>query len=227
MDVVKVIKDIDGMLRDDEARCLYNLAKNSADNIVEIGSWKGKSTVCLALGTKEKRHGRVYAVDPHKGIRTNCDGLYKGCNTEYEFRDNLKRFNVDDMVVPLIMESKEAARGWDKLLSLLFIDGAHDYQNVKQDFDLWFPHLSSGGFICFHDALYKFGKNYSGIRQVVIDEIFRSRKFANIKICGTMVYAQKNVEAIDISNDAISELVYRLSPLLYNPIALITNLLGR
>lgn len=35
--------------------------------IVEIGSWKGKSTIWIANGSKDGRNIKVYAIDPHIG----------------------------------------------------------------------------------------------------------------------------------------------------------------
>ena len=54
---------LDGWLTDDEATGLYRVARKLPRNatIVEIGSWQGKSTYCLAKGL---RLGKVHAIDP-------------------------------------------------------------------------------------------------------------------------------------------------------------------
>jgi len=44
---------VDGMLRDTEGWVLYQLAKKSKAIIVEIGSWKGKSTIWLRRAPKQ------------------------------------------------------------------------------------------------------------------------------------------------------------------------------
>ena len=185
------VKAIDGLLREEEAGCLYSLARNCGGNIVEIGSWKGKSTVCLALGSKVGSGGKVFAIDPHQGLADDCAELHWAENTEPIFRENIKKAKADDIVIPLVMKSEEAVTGWAEPISLLFIDGAHDYESVKKDFLLWAPYLKEGGFIAFHDVLYSFGHNYPGVRKVVYKYIFQSNKFSSVQFCGTMVYATK------------------------------------
>jgi hypothetical protein len=60
---IKAYQSIEGFLSVYEAATLYRLAEQLPINstIVEIGSWKGKSTYCLARGL---RQGKVIAIDP-------------------------------------------------------------------------------------------------------------------------------------------------------------------
>jgi predicted O-methyltransferase YrrM len=113
MDWVKAraqVQAIEGLLSDAEAECLYSLARTAAGTIVEVGSWKGKSTVCLALGSKAGIFKeKVFAIDPHQGIANEHAGIYWLEDSEPIFRENIKRAGVDDIVIPLVMKSEEAA----------------------------------------------------------------------------------------------------------------------
>jgi len=40
------IGQVEGLISDKEAQLLYSLASACGGTVVEIGSWKGKSTVC-------------------------------------------------------------------------------------------------------------------------------------------------------------------------------------
>jgi hypothetical protein len=53
-EIKKLVFKINGWLTDKEGELLYNLAKNCTGKgvIVEIGSWKGKSTIWLGKGSK-------------------------------------------------------------------------------------------------------------------------------------------------------------------------------
>lgn len=57
-----------GMISQAELDCLYQLGQfNGCEGaIVEIGSWKGKSTIALACGAAKIQKDKIYAVDPHR-----------------------------------------------------------------------------------------------------------------------------------------------------------------
>lgn len=217
------IQAIEGLISEAEAERLYKLARNCGGTIVEIGSWKGKSTVCVALGSK----GKVLAIDPHQGTYDDFTGLYSSEGTELVFRENIKRAGVDDIVIPLVMKSEEAAKGWTEPISLLWIDGAHDYENVKLDFTLWEPHLIPEGTICFHDALYCLAhpwRPYSGIKKIVINNILKSSKFAKVQFCGSMVCATKVTE-LSVKDRALKFqklFLYHILLLVYFPLITFT-----
>jgi predicted O-methyltransferase YrrM len=68
-EVKKFVDNIDGWLFEREGELLYDLAKNCTGKgvIVEIGSWKGKSTIWLGKGSKRGKKVLIYAIDPHTG----------------------------------------------------------------------------------------------------------------------------------------------------------------
>jgi len=63
----RVLADVPGWLGDEEALALYELARGCTGRgaIVELGSWRGRSTICLALGSKDGSGVPVIAVDRH------------------------------------------------------------------------------------------------------------------------------------------------------------------
>ena len=64
------IMSVEGSISADEARLLYTAAQTVRDGcIVEIGSYLGRSTAALALGTRAGFCVPVYAVDPHESFR--------------------------------------------------------------------------------------------------------------------------------------------------------------
>lgn len=187
MDNIREIKglvrdiDPDASILDREGKLLYKLARKCKQGvIVEIGSWKGRSTIWLAKGASVK----VYAIDPHVGTDTH---QHAGCaNTYDEFIKNIVRAGVGDVVVPVMKTSEESVKNWDEPVGLIFIDGDHSYDTAKFDFDQWGTHLVEGGIIALHDTIY-----YYGPRKVVIENIFKSRDYVAIGVVGQVVCARK------------------------------------
>lgn len=207
-EIQKIVADIEGWLTDEEGEALFNLAKKckSRGVIVEIGSWKGKSTVWLGKGSKEGNRVKIYAVDPHTGSSENQKENEKIWTFE-EFKENIKNTEVDDIVVPLVKTSEEAAKNFDKPIEFIFIDGAHEYEFVKLDFDLWFPKVVNGGTIAFHDSAFDC---LPGPQKFVDDMVYKSRYFRDIRTAGSITFAQKvNKNSLKDRIENICKLFYK------------------
>lgn len=158
----EITDQVDGWLGSREGPYLYFLAKMGSrlGAVVEIGSWKGKSTIWLAKGCEAVLGAKVYSVDPH------------GDGSEKEFRQNIRMAGVEPFLVPLVKPSMEAVKRWDQPIGLLWIDGDHSYGSVRSDFFSWEPHVVEGGIIALHDTY-----SWEGVRRVVDEEIVRLDRF--------------------------------------------------
>jgi MMP 1-O-methyltransferase len=181
---LETVYALPGMLTHDEVDCLYHLGQiNQCDGvIVEIGSWQGKSTIALALGAAKADREKIYAIDPH-AIQLE-EGYLE--DTRFAFMANIRQAGIDGQVIPMIMTSKEAARDWSQPIRLLWIDGDHRYESVKQDFLLWEPFVAYGGIIAMHDTIRK-----KGPKKVLWKHVFRSCRFQEIAIVDNITAARK------------------------------------
>src|SRR5919108_830374 len=176
-DVKPLIADIPGWLTDEEGEALYDLARSCRGDgvIVEIGSWKGKSTVCLGLGSQAGSSVPVYAIDP------NADSRFG------DFKTNVERAGIAELVRPIASLSQAAAAGFDQAIELLFVDGSHEYDLVLEDFEQWVPKVIDGGRVAFHDTTWT-----KGPRKVVGSGIYRSRRFKDARfVVGSTTVARK------------------------------------
>lgn len=175
---------LSGMLTAAEVDCLFKLGQFNQCNgvIVEIGSWKGKSTAALALGAAKAHQESVYAIDPHKILPE--EGYLEG--TQAEFLANIERVGVQSRVVPMMMTSEEAARDWHRPIRLLWIDGDHRYESTKLDFSLWEAHLIEGGILAMHDTIRK-----QGPKRVLWEHVFGSGRFQEIAIVDNITAVRK------------------------------------
>lgn len=147
------LMSIDGQISRVEAKILMDLAKSTPPEtvIVEIGSYRGRSTIALAFGTLEGAGNRVYAIDPHLKFQGILGGCF-GPADQAEFYHNVVSANVGEIVSVVSLPSIAAARSWrDRNVSLLWVDGDHSYKAVREDFEAWEAYVISGGTIAFHD----------------------------------------------------------------------------
>jgi predicted O-methyltransferase YrrM len=162
----KRLDELPGWLTAEEGETLYRLAKACSGRgvIVEIGSWRGKSTTCLGLGSKAGHGVPVFAVDPHSE------------HTFGDFSRNMEEAGLTDLVTPVPGRSQELAEGFDEPIELLFIDGAHQYELVNEDFDRWVPKVVVGGVVAMHDTTW-----FPGPKRVADERIFKSDRFKDAR----------------------------------------------
>jgi MMP 1-O-methyltransferase len=175
--VKPLIADVPGWLTDEEGEALYDLARACTGKgvIVEIGSWKGKSTICLGLGSRAGVSVPVYAIDPHADYRFG------------DFKTNVERAGITDLVRPIASLSQPAADDFEEPIELLFVDGSHEYDLVLEDFEKWVPKVVESGWVAFHDTTWT-----AGPRKVVGEAIYRSKRFKDLRfVVGSTTVARK------------------------------------
>lgn len=157
------IDQIKGFLAADEAQALYDqaLRASSLGPVLEIGSYCGKSTIYLGLACRDN-NSTVFALDHHRGSEEHQQGEFfhdpdlfddgEGVvDTFKEFRRNISRASLDEVVVPVVAGSETAARHWQTPLGMVFIDGGHSLEAALTDYRCWIPHLMRGGILAIHD----------------------------------------------------------------------------
>ncbi len=152
-DAWAVAKTVSGWLTVREAAFLFEAARAvpRGGRIVEIGSFLGRSTICLALGSRAGHGARIVAVDPHIGSPKHAS-LLRCTDTWPHFRANLARAGVDDLVTPIHATSSAAAPQVAGPIDFVFVDGSHELVDVRTDIACWLPKLRAGGVIAFHDS---------------------------------------------------------------------------
>ena len=179
---------VPGFMAENEIRFLAALAActPAAGSIVEIGSFKGKSTVALATVCDRYGFGPVVAIDPHAGLSYLGPHMPQQSPTFDEFLASLKGAGVEHKVEFHRAFSRDVASSWNRPIRLLWIDGDHSYKGCKEDFDLFSPHLADGAVVAFHDALNAF----DGPIRVFVEEILRSNRFGPAGFVHSRAWAQ-------------------------------------
>ena len=139
-EAIESVEGVPGWLLDDDARKLYELAYGCDGPILEIGTYRGKSTIVLARAlSAAARHGPVVP------IAVDLEGLEAA-------RDEAARRGLADRIV--------FARGTAERLfrlrpgfapSFVFLDGDHSRRGVARDLRALEARVPRGGLLLFHD----------------------------------------------------------------------------
>lgn len=152
---------VEGYLHPNEGRVLFEYAGATPEGsaVVELGAYKGRSTICLAQSGR-----RVVSVDHWAGepslpkapgvYQDHRDGFYRR-----QYEENLQAKLGDDWasrVFPYTGDTGdvELARAISVAhgpIGLVFIDADHSPTAVQRDFAAWAPHVPVGGYLLFHD----------------------------------------------------------------------------
>jgi len=127
--------------------------------LVEIGSFRGRSTIVLARAAAGG--ARVVAIDPHAGSDRGPQEIgadrARGDADHAAFTANLAAAGVSDRVRHVRKPSADALGDVDGPLALLYVDGAHRFGPARDDLSRWGARLAPGGAMLVHDAFSSIG----------------------------------------------------------------------
>lgn len=161
--VFDVADTIQGWFPRHDMDTLYGLAQKYVKphgTVLEVGSWKGRSSLILAEVCRQK-NAKLICMDSFKGLiptdHVKYD-LYHGENGYYKegnegtimghILENLRGYDVN------FLEGNSTnlhKRVKDGTCDLVFIDGDHDEPIVSQDIKNFKPKVKTGGVFCGHD----------------------------------------------------------------------------
>jgi MMP 1-O-methyltransferase len=185
-DIINFTRGIDGWLSNQEGYFLLQLANSlpSKAVIVEIGSWKGKSTIWLGNGIKNNPGAKLFSVDPHVGSQDR-ENEYNKVNTLPEFNDNIRKSGLGKQIISIREFSETAVKKFSAKIDLLFIDGDHQHDAARQDFNLWSSKLNNGAWVVFHDATVLPGPWLAARNGLLL-----STSYVNTGMIGSIIYGQ-------------------------------------
>lgn len=138
---------------------------DSGSHFVEVGSWKGKSSVAMAVEIINSGKQICFdCVDPwYDRTENDSEEYFKNYNTGYHdvvdslYETFLKNIEpVKDFINPLRMTSMEAVELYeDESLDFVFLDGNHEFEYINDDIEKWLPKIKYGGVLAGHDYSYE------------------------------------------------------------------------
>ena len=185
-EILARVEGVEGWMSDNELEMLALLAGFPTANgmVLEIGSYRGRSTIALALAAEFTGDGSIAAVDPLSD--TGPYAPVGPLSARDQLMKNLEAAGVADRIEFHQKLSGDLAPSWDRPLRLLWIDGDHDLAAVQSDLVLFRPHLSNGAIVAFHDVV---GRDAGPIR-VFADDVLASPHFGPSGFTGSIGWAQ-------------------------------------
>ena len=176
-DVLRSVDNVDGWMSPDQARALFDAASacRAGDQIVEIGSFRGRSTIVLASAAADGV--AIVAIDPHAGNDRGpqeFDGFVEQAAGDFDiFQANLAGAGVADRVRHVRAMSNLAHGQVEGDISVLYIDGAHRYAPARQDIVEWGARVRPGGTLLIHDSFSSVGVTAAIVRALMFGARFR------------------------------------------------------
>jgi len=203
---------IPGMCDDDKFHALFEIARRSVKgDIVEIGSWWGKSAYILARLAVIFDIGKLLCVDPWtnehlvQGEKMVDSGSAQVSAEEAltVFQIGLTPFNTNHINY-LRLPSVEAAKNYDVCrtvrtgafgiteytgqISILHIDGNHAYEAVEADIQSWEKYVVGGGWIIMDDYIWPYGNGPKRVGDELLER--NGTKIATAFVMGTALFIQ-------------------------------------
>ena len=186
-------KQIEGFISINEAIELYKIATYLPQKsiAVEIGSWKGKSTYCIAKGLK---NGKIIAIDPFDASGDQQSAIrYRALQGDTillkQFKERMNNLGVINKIDIYQGFSQEFVNVISAI-DFLFIDGDHSIEGCYADFVNYSPHIKTGGYIAFHD--YYASRSELGPTWVINNKVLLSNQYKFIKLVDSLWIGQKS-----------------------------------
>ncbi len=184
-------------------------------DLVEIGSFAGRSAFALAWLAERHDVGSLVSVDPWSNQAIDDQGLQADIlnrdmdSIDFEkifliYLSNISMLNsaayIRDISVKAIDRYRQAAAqgvlrspGLPAItlqgrISLLHIDGNHEYSHVRQDIEAWVPLVLPGGWVLLDDYRWAFG---DGPKRAG-DELLSGNSFEQAFTLGDTLYLKKS-----------------------------------
>jgi predicted O-methyltransferase YrrM len=188
-DLDEALEGVDGWFSPDQVARVAERARQvpATGRIVEIGSFRGRSTIAIARSAPEGTE--IVAIDPHAGNDRGPQEI-EGFEDEAAidskvFLTNLERAGVRDRVTYVRRFSHDALDDVPGPIDMLHIDGAHRYGPASDDIARWGARVVGGGSLLVHDSFSSVGVTLALATRLMFSDgwryVGRSRSLAEYR----------------------------------------------
>lgn len=215
--LVRLVGTIPGMCAEEKMRAITEVMRHAPrGDVVEIGSWWGRSAALFVWLARRYDIGKVLCVDPWMSdAMPQGDALLDKTSAELDTEEALRMFEINlaplagDRLNYLRARAEEAAAcygpdlivrteafgetTYEGQIAVLHIDGNHAEHHAALDTALWTPHVVPGGWIIFDDYDWAFGDGPKKVADAFIAT--NKGRVANVFQAGPSLFVQLKGES--------------------------------
>ena len=212
---------IPGMCDDDKIHAMLEIFRYSVKgDVVEIGSWWGKSAYVLAMLARHFRVGALLCIDPwDDALLVQDEKVVDSGSAAISASEALDVFKIgmipfsDGQInfvrLPSVVAAAQfqpelvvtsdafGSTNYEGNISILHIDGNHAFEAVFADLRAWSPYVVGGGWIILDDYIWPYGDGPK-----LVGDMLLQHHQAAIEVCfvmGTALFVQlKNPIAFQV-----------------------------
>ena|ERR1035437_168903 len=136
-EVIEATKNVNALLTEQNKKTLYHYANLVPEDglIIDVGTAQGASAFIMTLAAAPSV--KVLTVDP--------------TYPKQDFFTLKRELDLDKRLFYYQGESKDLAIPHP--IDMIFIDGVHSYNGVREDYEKYAPYVKQYGIIAFHDCV--------------------------------------------------------------------------
>jgi hypothetical protein len=179
---------IPGWLEPEVAEYLYRVGAAAEGDVLEVGTYFGKSTFLIARGMRDAgRAGKLVTVDVHwRGINEATGKPFiLAEDSQLSLCRTLKLQGLEDRVIQVIGWSRPSVLRLDfRDIRTVFIDGGHDYESCSGDFLAVREKAPPDRPVrlMFHD----YGRDFPGVQRTIDELVKRDERYRHVAQVATL-----------------------------------------
>lgn len=211
------LKEVRGATPDEVGMALADMASTvpADQEIVELGTFQGRTALIMAWGAAQGSGAHVTAIDPW-----DLEGnVYDPPFTEAESRTwaeyRVRELGYSDRVQLVQAFSQDVAETWSgRPVGLLFVDGDHTKEGARRDIETWAPHLAPGARIAVDDYHHPDWPGVAeAVDELVAEGFLRPVEVFHDRLAVTSLAAEGDRQTVTaITSEGVSPSLYPAAP---------------
>ena len=184
-EIIRKVAKIDGWFNHREMTQVYDFVRNLPKDglIVELGTWKGRSTLFFRLANPDIK---IITIDA-------CEKFWSSPAPAEEITPGIVELGNIEYIQKY---TSEVVKDFDKEIDFMFIDHEHTFNGVTKALFRWADFVKVGGYILFHDSHSKKEFPHNGVFPAVNEWLEDNDDWEEVPLTGVAMQLIKRNDII-------------------------------